>query len=402
MKISISLLIIMMALALAGCAATWITGNPGTRGMVYIPAGSFAMGNDGDFPDDEKPRHTVYLDAYYIDKYEVTNKQYKKFVRSTGHRAPAHWVNGSYALGEEKHPVVGVSWEDAQAYARWAGKRLPTEAEWEKAARGNDDRIWPWGDQWNWRGANSQEVHAERTLLSSNLSSYNDYLMWLRSRDYYARRYYYRSDGYYHVDYVGRYYYRGPYYDGRSADRGRQQYEERTREVSRETGRQPSIEEIQNEILKEREKLSRKDTRFLERLNLQTTSIGYFKDGVSPYGVHGMAGNVWEWVADWYDRDYYGNSPEQDPRGPKEGKTRVLRGGSWRCRMDDIRCATRQHDRPDADGLPTDPELLAKLMDLRKEAAKGSTGWMARKAFMEFRGKHTGYYGFRCAKSASE
>lgn len=115
---------------------------------IYIPAGEFLMGTDRSRSDDyNRPQHKVDLPAYRIDKYPVTNAQYAQFVAATAHRPPLHWENGQIPSGLELHPVTMVSWSDANRYAQWAGKRLPTEAEWEKAARGSDGRRWPWGDQ---------------------------------------------------------------------------------------------------------------------------------------------------------------------------------------------------------------------------------------------------------------
>ena len=113
--------------------------------MVLVPAGEFWMGSD-DGNDDEKPRHRVDLDSYSIDRYEVTNALYKRFMEATARAAPRHWSRSD--LNGAAQPVVGVSWHDADAYCRWAGKRLPTEAEWEKAARGDDGRTYPWGERW--------------------------------------------------------------------------------------------------------------------------------------------------------------------------------------------------------------------------------------------------------------
>ncbi|MBI1987258.1 MAG: SUMF1/EgtB/PvdO family nonheme iron enzyme [Nitrospinae bacterium] len=138
--------------------------------MVYIPEGEFIMGSDHDDKDlktyhdiwgyEVRPRKEgkeevkigpakkVSLKGFYIDAHEVANAQYKKFVDATGYRLPTQWEDsGTYPEGEDNYPVYNVSWNDANAYARWAGKRLPTEEEWEKAARGKDDRLYPWGNE---------------------------------------------------------------------------------------------------------------------------------------------------------------------------------------------------------------------------------------------------------------
>jgi formylglycine-generating enzyme required for sulfatase activity len=124
------------------------------KDMIYVPAGEFVMG-------DEKPAHKVHLDAFYIGKYPVTNAEYARFVDCTGHYPPQHWPDGQTPAGKEDHPVVYVSWHDARAYARWAGMRLPTEAEWEKAASWDEargeKRAYPWGDQFDETRCNVRE-----------------------------------------------------------------------------------------------------------------------------------------------------------------------------------------------------------------------------------------------------
>lgn len=153
--------------------------TPSVRGaeistdMVFIPPGEFTMGapegSDG-FPD-EHPERRVYLSGYLIDRFEITNQTYAAFVQAAGHRAPENsnqaatlWANNQPLSGIEQHPVVNVSWADADAYCRWIGKRLPTEAEWEKAARGIDGRRYPWGNEWDFTIANSASYWAQRTI----------------------------------------------------------------------------------------------------------------------------------------------------------------------------------------------------------------------------------------------
>lgn len=218
--------------------------------MIYVPAGEFTMGsNDGD--PDEKPVHTVYLDAYWIDKYEVTNAAYKHCADagvcsppkgSSSSTRPAYYGNPEF----DDYPVIYVDWFMADKYCSWRDARLPTEAEWEKAARGADGRTYPWGENIDCSFAN-----------------------------------YWGKD------------------NGNSACVG------------------------------------------------DTTKVGSYESGKSPYGVYGMAGNVLEWVNDWYDSSYYySNSSSVDPLGPNSGTCRVLRGGSWVIHDSDVRSAVRYYYGP--------------------------------------------------------
>ncbi len=222
--------------------------------MIYIPVGDFLMGSEAEDADDEEgPEHNVFLDAFWVYQFEVTNSQFAEFVETTGYTTTAeeegysrvrvdgsfedsygaYWGApegvGSSVEAKQDHPVVHVSWYDAQAYCEWVGGRLPTEAEWEKAGRGTDERIYPWGD----------------SAPNSSLANYD-------SED--------------------------------------------------------------------------------------TVSVGSYPAGASPFDVMDMAGNVWEWVQDWHDLDYYNASPSSNPQGPSDGTSRVLRGGGhgntdWRLRV---------------------------------------------------------------------
>jgi formylglycine-generating enzyme required for sulfatase activity len=154
------IVIFLLLLAAATARAQDIPADPliarTPAGMVYVPAGEFIMGTDaGDAVgwhlrqnNDALPRHKVTLPAFYIDKTEITNAQYKRYCDATGYPAPPHWKDGDFLEAEAQLPVTHVNWWEATAYAAWAGKRLPGEAEWEKAARGTDGRQYPWGDNW--------------------------------------------------------------------------------------------------------------------------------------------------------------------------------------------------------------------------------------------------------------
>jgi formylglycine-generating enzyme required for sulfatase activity len=189
--------------------------------MVLIPAGEFLMGAENG--EDDSPIHTVYIDAFYMNKLEVTNAEYLAFCEDQDWRLPEFWGAEAFhsTLDFPDYPVVGVSWSDARTYAKWAGKRLPTEAEWEYAARGGlVGMIYPHGD-----------------TIDPTLANY-------------------RWSG------IG-----------------------------------------------------------------GTVAVGsYPPNGL---GLHDMAGNVVEWVADSYSADYYKASPPRNPQGPEKGKFRVIRGGGW-------------------------------------------------------------------------
>jgi len=142
----------------------------------YVPGGAFRMGSEDTDAlafDDEKPRHYLYLDAFYMAKFPVTNHQYQVFIQATGYASPPGWENKSYPAGAGDHPVHRLYWPDAVAFCRWAAQhtglplRLPTEAEWEKACRGSDGRLWPWGNNWQPEWANVENRFGKTTPVDS-------------------------------------------------------------------------------------------------------------------------------------------------------------------------------------------------------------------------------------------
>lgn len=217
-------------------------------GMVLIPAGEFQRGRSHSLPDDalkrfptllkdDRPVRKLFLDVFYLDAREVTNAQYLTFVRATMHPPPFHWSKGQPPKGKEQTPVVNVTWADADAYCRWSRKRLPTEAEWERACRGLvENQKYPWGDE-----PPTHEVA--------------------------------------HFDSLD-----GP------------------------------------------------------------CEVGRFKPNY--FGLYDMAGNVWEWCHDWYEKDFYQTAADRNPTGPARGLYRVLRGGSWADEPKFLTCAHRSWARP--------------------------------------------------------
>lgn len=169
-------LMILIVIALVNSKPNAVRNPPSTPepqasappGMVYIKGGEFMMGNDsGD--EYERPAHKVKVAPFYIDIHEVTCEDYLKFINATGHRPPANWVKGTYSTGASKQPVTGIDWNDAKAYADWAKKRLPTEEEWEFAARGGLGATYPWGNEWRSNFANAGDSSAQRLVdVASN------------------------------------------------------------------------------------------------------------------------------------------------------------------------------------------------------------------------------------------
>ena len=212
--------------------------NKAEHAMVLVPEGLFVMGWDSGDPD-EQPPHQVFLSAYYIDQFEVTIGLYRRCVEADACDEPAYAPNCSWDKEiEDTHPINCVNRQHALDYCAWAGLRLPTEAEWEKAARGTDGRIYPWGYELEGDEANFRFIAGA------------------------------------------------------------------------------------------------------------TEPVGSRPAGVSPYGAHDMAGNVWEWVSDWYGDTYYAESPRNNPQGPLRGEFGVLRGGSWWFEKESLPAANREAYHP--------------------------------------------------------
>ena len=153
--------------------------------MILIPGGSLLMGRDQG-RENERPQHTVSIDAFYIDRYPVTQAEYQRFIQETGHTIPCYkteWADQEYNWDPDTkappadkldHPVVIVGWEDAVAYTVWAQKRLPTEAEWERAARGTEGLYWPWGNEFGQGNSNTKELKIGRTTSVYRFSPRGD------------------------------------------------------------------------------------------------------------------------------------------------------------------------------------------------------------------------------------
>jgi formylglycine-generating enzyme required for sulfatase activity len=218
------------------------------RSVVSIPAGEFLMGSDIG-RDDERPPRLVYVDAFELDRYEITNAQYRRFLQITRREPPPYWSGNEYPPGQDDYPVAGVSWPDAEAYCAWAGQRLPTEAEWEKACRGSDGRLYPWGNDWTWQRANLDASYAARPVeqVEPGYSQWDTAWTLLR---------------------IG-----------------------------------SGVSRLQ--------------------------PVGSYPEGASPYGIMDLAGNVSEWVADWYNWGGYWDWPARNPQGTQPPWNRSLRGSAW-------------------------------------------------------------------------
>jgi sulfatase modifying factor 1 len=192
----LSLLLVLLAWKQQGLSGTGSSNSPSSPSngakdevdLVVIPAGEFTMGHKDSY--DTLPVRKITLPAFAIDKYEVTNKRYKRFIDATGYKVPWSqdpavvaynwdWQKRMYPEGKGDDPVVLVSWEDARAFCSWAGKRLPTEAEWEKAARGAEGKPYPWGNDWTNGKANTQESGLKQTApvgkFKDDVSKYGEY-----------------------------------------------------------------------------------------------------------------------------------------------------------------------------------------------------------------------------------
>ena len=261
--------------------------GPNKEVTVFVPAGEFLMGSNEGKPN-SAPAHTVYLDSFWIHKIEVTNLHYLRCVDAGGCTAPNKkalpasenqisepgtrsqdspvlimaraWDNSFYF----DYPVINVTWEQAGEYCKWAGGRLPTEAEWEKTARGTDGRPFPWGTE--------EPYIVHRSVIDGSIipNSTPVVIVWSRPQQRKGRPSTANNDAYavfFQLNYLSKY------------------------EAPQEGGTYP--------------------------------------DGISPYGALDMAGNVWEYVSDWYDKAFYANSPLNNPTGPETVTLHIVRGGSW-------------------------------------------------------------------------
>jgi formylglycine-generating enzyme required for sulfatase activity len=146
--------------------------------MVAVPGGTFVMGRDKGGEPEEEPAHAMTVEAFRIDELPVTNRQYLEFVQTTHRLAPPNWTSGIVAASHENDPVTMVSWSDAEAYCEWKGKRLPTEPEWEFAARGSDGRLYPWGEDFRLNLVNSAETGLAHVVAVDSRQNHSPFGVW--------------------------------------------------------------------------------------------------------------------------------------------------------------------------------------------------------------------------------